>query len=103
MSLSPILCKLPVWCRIEAAHRRFYIWPERIVARKENTRREKIRELLQMANIGSINDIQNLFKETIAEFTENGLEAELDNISWATAKIPLQEQRHGQQPQRPQL
>lgn len=30
-----------------------------------------------MANIGSMDDIQNLFKETIAEFMENGLEAEL--------------------------
>lgn len=44
-----------------------------------NARREKIRELLQMANIGSMDDIQNLFKETIAEFMENGLEAELDD------------------------
>lgn len=32
-----------------------------------------------MANIGSIEDIQSLFKETIAEFMENGLEAELDD------------------------
>ena len=39
---------------------------------EENARREKIRELLQMANIGSMDDIQNLFKETIAEFMENG-------------------------------
>ena len=31
-----------------------------------------------MANIDSMDDIQNLFKETIAEFMENGLEAELD-------------------------
>ena len=45
---------------------------------EENARREKIRELLQMANIGSMDDIQSLFKETIAEFMENGLEAELD-------------------------
>ena len=45
---------------------------------EENARREKIRELLQMANIGSMEDIQSLFKETIAEFMENGLEAELD-------------------------
>ena len=58
--------------------------PARLVARKNRTpeekaRREKIRELLQMANIGSMDDIQNLFKETIAEFMENGLEAELDD------------------------
>ena len=44
-----------------------------------NARREKIRELLQMANIGSMDDIQNLFKETIAEFMESGLETELDD------------------------
>ena len=48
---------------------------------EENARREKIRELLQMANIGSMDDIQNLFKETIAEFVENGLEAELVNVN----------------------
>lgn len=30
-----------------------------------------------MANIGSMNDIQCLFKEPIVEFLENGLEAEL--------------------------
>ena len=35
-------------------------------------------ELLQEANISSMADIQSLFKETIAEFMENGLEAELD-------------------------
>ena len=31
-----------------------------------------------MANIDSMDDIQDLFKETIAEFMENGLEAELN-------------------------
>ena len=45
---------------------------------EENARRAKIRELLQEANITSMADIQSLFKETIAEFMENGLEAELD-------------------------
>ena len=45
---------------------------------EENARRVKIRELLQEANITSMADIQSLFKETIAEFMENGLEAELD-------------------------
>lgn len=43
-----------------------------------NARRAKIRELLQEANITSMADIQSLFKETIVEFMENGLEAELD-------------------------
>lgn len=46
---------------------------------EENERRAKIRELLQMENISSMDDIQKLFKETIAEFMENGLEAELDD------------------------
>jgi transposase-like protein len=46
---------------------------------EENARRAKIRELLQESNISSMADIQNLFKETIAEFMENGLEAELDD------------------------
>ena len=32
-----------------------------------------------MANVGSMEDIQELFKDTIAEFMENGLEAELDD------------------------
>ena len=46
---------------------------------EENTRREKIRELLQLANVGSMDDIHELFKDTIAEVMENGLEAELDD------------------------
>lgn len=45
---------------------------------EENARRAKIRELLQEANISSVADIQILFRETIAEFMENGLEAEMD-------------------------
>jgi putative transposase len=37
---------------------------------EENERRGKIRELLQTANISSMDDIQNLFKETIAVYGE---------------------------------
>ena len=29
--------------------------------------------MLQLANVGSMDDIQELFKDTIAEFMENGL------------------------------
>ncbi|MFR6149507.1 hypothetical protein [Ruthenibacterium lactatiformans] len=47
--------------------------------REEKACQERIRELLQMVNIGSMDDVQSLFKETIAEFIENGLEAELDD------------------------
>lgn len=46
---------------------------------EENERRAKIRELLQLSGISSMDDIQSLFKETIAEFMENGLDAELDD------------------------
>ena len=45
---------------------------------EEQTRRAAIREILQSSNISSIEEIQNLFKETIAEFMESGLEAELE-------------------------
>ena len=45
---------------------------------EEQARRAKIRELLLESNISSMEDIQNLFKETIAEFMENGLDTELD-------------------------
>lgn len=45
---------------------------------EENARRAKIRELLELSNVGSMEDIQNLFKETIAEFMENGLDSELE-------------------------
>ena len=46
---------------------------------EEQARRAKNRELLQEINVSSMADIQNLFKETIAEFMENGLDAELDD------------------------
>ena len=44
---------------------------------EEQERRAKIRELLQLSGVSSMEDIQNLFKETITEFMEDGLEAEL--------------------------
>ena len=44
---------------------------------EEQARRAKIRELLQLSSVSSMEDIQNLFKETIAEFMEEGLETEL--------------------------
>ena len=45
---------------------------------KNRTSEEKAHiELLQMSNIVIMEDIQNLFKEIIAEFMENGQEAEL--------------------------
>lgn len=52
---------------------------------EENAHREKIRELLQMANIGSMDDIQNLFKETIAENLWKMVWRPSWTISWATA------------------
>lgn len=44
---------------------------------EEETRRAKIRELLQLSGVSSMADIQDLFKETIAEFMEDSLDVEL--------------------------
>ena len=44
----------------------------------EEARRELIRELLSNANVTEMEDIQRLFKETIAEFLEGSLDAELE-------------------------
>ena len=44
---------------------------------EEEARRELIRELLSNANVTWMEDIQRLFKETIAEFLEGSLDAEL--------------------------
>ena len=46
---------------------------------EKQARREKIRELLQSSGVSSMEDIRTLFKETIAEFIESGLDAELDD------------------------
>ena len=46
---------------------------------EEQARRAKIRELLELSDITSMEDIQSLFKETIAEFREKGLDAELED------------------------
>lgn len=45
---------------------------------EEAARREKIRELLALSGIEGMEDIQQLFRETIAEFMESGLDAEMD-------------------------
>lgn len=45
---------------------------------EEAARRELIRELLSKANVTGMEDIQTLFKETIAEFLEDSLDAELE-------------------------
>ncbi len=45
---------------------------------EEEARRKLIRELLSKANVTGMEDIQKLFKETIAEFMEDSLDAELE-------------------------
>ena len=50
----------------------------RRISPEEAARREKIRELLELAGVNGMDDIQQLFRETIAEFMETGLDAELD-------------------------
>ena len=46
---------------------------------EEMARREKISEMLKATNVNSMEDIQQLFRETIAQFMENGLQSELDD------------------------
>ena len=46
---------------------------------EQQSRRALISELLSAANVQSMEDIQELFKETIAEFIEGSLESELDS------------------------
>ena len=45
---------------------------------EQQARRALIGELLSAANVQNMDDIQELFKETIAEFMEGSLESELD-------------------------
>ena len=45
---------------------------------EEAARRENIRELLALSGVEGMEDIQQLFRETIAEFMESGLDAEMD-------------------------
>ena len=45
---------------------------------EEAARREKIRELLALSGVEGMEDIQQLFRETITEFMESGLDAEMD-------------------------
>ena len=45
---------------------------------EQQARRALISELLSAANVQSMDDIQELFKETIAEFVEGSLNSELD-------------------------
>ena len=45
---------------------------------EEAARREKIRELLALSGVEGMEDIQQLFRETIAEFMESGRDAEMD-------------------------
>lgn len=54
-------------------------------------KREKIRDLLHRANISSMDDIQNLFRETIAEFIEDGLDNEYRPIRTALGVCPKSE------------
>ena len=45
---------------------------------EEEARRKLIRELLSNANVTEMEDIQRLFRETIAEFLVGSLDAELE-------------------------
>ena len=60
---------------------------------EKTLRRKKTRKLLRMANIGSMDDIQNLFKEAIAEFMENSLKAGLNGKNQGTAGTTIKTQQ----------
>ena len=44
---------------------------------EETAQHTKTRELLQESNISGMEDIQNLFQETIEKFMENGLDEKM--------------------------
>ena len=48
---------------------------------EEKERRAKIRDLFQMGGISSTDASQNLFKETIAELMENGIDRWCDSCN----------------------
>ena len=76
---SPNLCKPPKWYKYRSTTMEVCMMgTRRKRSPEEQVRRVKIRELLQESSISSMADIQKLFKATIAEFMETGLEAELD-------------------------
>jgi len=61
-----------VWCKIKLHHTEVFHYGKKTQSsRKETRRRVKIRELLQMRNITSMDDTQNIFKDTIAEFMDS--------------------------------
>lgn len=62
---------------------------------EEQARRAKIQELLQESNISSMADIQDLFKETIAEFMENGLDEELGYSKYDCRNKDTDKSRNG--------
>ena len=59
--------------------------PEVQAAKQE--RREKLRELPALTEAEDVRDLKSVFKETVGEVLENGLEAELDNRQ-AKAAVP---------------
>ena len=57
--------------------------PEVRAAKQE--RRENLRELLVLTEAEDVRDLKSVFKETVGEVLENGLEAELDDRQAKTA------------------
>ena len=63
---------------------------------EEKQHRAKILELLQTSDISSMESIQNLFKETIAEFMGDSLDSELDD-ELGYSNITQEHKEYGQQ------
>ena len=86
-----------MWCIIGTPHWRFYYGKK-----ESHTGRKcpqgKIRELLQLANIGSMDDIRSLFEETIAEFMENsrnGHSSKTLRTSFGNVEVSVPRDRKG--------
>ena len=66
---------------------------------EEAARREKIRELLELTGVSGMEDIRRLFRETIAEFIEDSLDAEMDEhlgyVRYDTKEKETDDSRNG--------
>lgn len=71
--------------------------PEVRAAKKE--RKEKLREFLQLLDVEDYSDLRSVFKETVGEVLENGLEARLDD-ELGYSKYDLSKQGYREQQER---
>ena len=71
--------------------------PEVRAAKQE--RKEKLREFLQLLDVEDYSGLRSVFKETVGEVLENGLEGELDD-ELGYSKYDLSKQGYREQQER---